>query len=237
MAEIWLADFAAAPPRGWRAVWRRWRPRRLHIGETAAGESVRLLELPWAEAEFALLAAKKRRRWLLRHIKSLRRPREELRLGLPLALAELLAAAYPAELAAARRLAVGEFVRRLAGERGGPAGLAVGVLALDEAWQEEFAAALLAAGARPALQGALAADIAAKWWAKGVALPVLSARRLLQSSDIVLLPRAGLLPGEARPPRLAAFSEPLVYVPGRFGGKYAFNMFPAGLAAALLAKG
>lgn len=235
MAKIWLADFTAAVPTGWRGIWRRLCPRRLRVGETAAGDDVWLLEIPWAAAEFGKLPGQKQKRWLQKRLVRLAAG-ETLRLGLPLNLAEMLADVYPQELAAARSLAAKEFVRRLAKERGGLAGLAVGLPGLSEAWQGALVDELLAAGARPALQGVQAGAIAAAWWQRGVALPVISARRLLQTSDIVILLKPGLLPGAKANPRLAAFREPQVYVPGKFGGKYAFNMFPAGLAAILLDK-
>ena len=239
MTRIWLADFAAAPPAGWRGLWRRIFPRRRQLGETAAGDDVWLLEIPWAAESFASLPLQRQRHWLVKYLTKLATSGvagEKLRLGLPLALAETLADVYPRELAAAQNLADKEFVRRLAKERGGLNGLAVGLPGLSEAWQSALVDELLAAGARPALQGAQAGAIAAAWWQKGVALPVISARRLLQTSDIVILLKRGLLSVTSSNPRLAVFREPMVYVPGKFSSKYAFNMFPAGLAAILLDK-
>lgn len=223
MRLVWLADYARAP-RWWHRFW----PRRRLVGRTAAGADVWLLELPFAPGDERV------RRWAGRALRRIeRRERGEFRLGMRLALAEVLAAEYPEVLAAGRKLACREFAARLV--PGLPDAAEVGVLGLAAPWQGDLVRQLMAAGVRVAVAGPCAAALAEECWRAGVALPVTSARKLLEVCDVVvLLPgREGELAAGRVGQRVIAWREPMVWVPGRFCGEFGFNMFPCGMAAAL----
>lgn len=226
MVKVWLADYAEVK---W---WRRFWPERCVVGQTAAGDEVWLLKVPFAPEDEQVV------RWLARCVgRLLQREKKHgvvARLGLPLVLAELLAAEQPEVLAAGRRLACREFAARLVSKL--PDEMEVGVWGVCEAWQGELVRQLLAAGVRVAVAGPLAARLAAECWRGGVALPVISGRKLLEVCDVVVaMPGAEnrQLPNERVGQRVVAFGEGMVWVPGRFGGEFAFNMFPCGMAAAL----
>ena len=235
MANIWLADHCNGREAGrLAAFWRRLFPRRWQVGALPGGEAVWLLEVPFAADEWNERAA----RWLARRLRRLakreRRGGGEFCLGLPLGLAERMAAEYPEVLAAGRLLSCRVLVEKLAARYGSLRGREVGLLGIGEAWQGFVAAELMRGGARVAASGTYAEQLAAEYWRQGVALPVLSARKLLQSCDTVILFRDLLPPGAEKlhNERLVPFVEPLVYVPGKFSGRFAFGMFPAGMAAA-----
>lgn len=233
MAKIWLADYAAEP--GFWCFLRRRFPLCRQIGELSDGTEVWLLEVPWGRDN----APPKIRKWLLRRLRRLqqaeRRAGGDFRLGLPLNLAEKLAADYPEVLAAARLLSAQVLVQKAAVRQGGFAGREVGLLGVSEEWQAALVEELLQAGARVAVCGVYADRLAAAYWRRGVALPVLSARKLLQSCQTVILLRgAAALPAAGlREGRLIAFCEQQVFVEGKFSGRFAFGMFAAGMAAAL----
>lgn len=216
MGKVWLAR--CVPGGRLRRIW----PRRYRLGRLAGGDGdeVWLLEVPLAPGDERLV------RWLTRRLRKIERREGGLRLGMPLDLAELMAGVYPDVLAAARRLACREWVRQLAVQHDLCAGL-VGLLGLDEAWQDELAAELLARGAELALCGGRAGGLAEKYWRQGLALPVLSARKLVEVCDTVLVLREGVAVRESA--RVVVWREPRVFVPGEFRDG---NLFCAGEAQA-----
>lgn len=230
MGKIWLAEW------GEQSLWRRMWAKKRRIGETAVGDEVWLLEVPFAREN------KRTGRWLaarLKRIERIERRRqkrgEKWRLGLPCDLAEVVGDRYPQVLAAGRSLMCREFVRRLAKKHGGLVGREVGVLGLDENWQGELVRELLRCGAQVAVQGAYAERLAAELWRGGVALPVVSARKIAEVCEImVVLPGRGMVQAAEFAGQREVFAEPPVFVAGRFVGEYAFNMFPAGMAAAMV---
>lgn len=236
LAKVWLVDFAAESCVWYKQWWRRRFPRRMKVGENERQEAVWLLELPWTRQEWAVLPEAKGRKWLLKNLRRLGKAEgrlgEDWRLGLPLLLAETVGAEYPQVLAAARRVACREWLRQTEQKLGLIPGRQVGILGLDAAWQEDLVTDLLGRGCRVALYGEWAKRAAEKWWRQGVALPELSARRMLSDCEAVLLLRTEIWQGGEDKGRLAVWREPLVWVPGRFGGRYSFGMMAAGNAAA-----
>lgn len=228
LGKVWLVDYGGE--RGWRRLWRRFLPRRRQVGTLPDGTAVWLLEAPWSQRDWGERAT----RWLTRRLQRLERAERqaggEFRLGLPLALAGELAAVYPEVLAAGRLLAARALVQKLPSLKGRE----VGLLGLNEAWQGFLAGELLNAGARVALAGGFAERLAAEYWRQGVALPVLSARKLLQSCETVILLKDSGAAEKLRNERLVPFREQQVFVSGRFSGRFQFGMFPAGMAAAML---
>lgn len=226
MDKILLVDWADS--KDGRGIWRRLLPRKHCVGVTAGGAEVWLLEVPFTEADERGVL------WLKRRLRRLEKSAdgEPLHLGLPLGLAEKMESAYPNVLAAGRALACREVARRLERQSGGLLGAEVGVLGLDEEWQAALVRELIARGARVAVSGGYARHLAAGYWREGVALPVLSERKLVESCDCVIVMRGY---GRMRlGGKLVFFAEPQVFVEGRFVGKYAFGMFPAGMAAAVM---
>lgn len=242
VARIWLADWAAGEKQN--GFWRRFWPRRILLGNLPQGDEVWLLEIPHGLEERAVEG------WLKKQLRRIERQEQkrlkkhksgsgEFRLGLPLALAERLERAYPDVLIRGRRLACLELIRKAKLERGGLFGAEVGLLNVSEVWQRKLADELLAAGAKIALSGSYAKRMAAEYWEEGQAVPVLSQRRLLQNCDLVLvLPGATLAKGVPenllKSGRIIRFAEPQVFVEGHFCGRFAFGMFAAGMAAAML---
>lgn len=235
LAKVWLMDFAAESCVWYKRWWRRLFPRRIKVGKNERREAVWQLELPWTRQEWPAVPEAKGRKWLLKNLRRLGKAEgrlgEDWRLGLPLMLAETVGTEYPQVLAAARRTACREWLRQTE-EKLGPAGRQVGILGLDTPWQEDLVADLLGRGCRVALHGDWAKQAAEKWWRQGVALPELSARRMLSDCEVVLLLRPEIWHGGESNGRLAVWREPLVWVPGRFTGRYSFGMMAAGLAAA-----
>lgn len=226
LACVWLADFAVSGRQRW---WHRLWPKRYKLGVLADGREVWLLEIPWEAGDKAAAG------WLKRRLGRLQKQNgEAFKLGMPIEMAALVADKYPAVLRDGRRLCCCELVRRLIKQRGSVQGCEVGLLGLNEEWQADMVAELLAAGVRVAVNGAYADRLAAAYWRQGVALPVVSGRKLLKSCDIVYLLQGG---ADVVPPglrgRVVPFAEPKVYVAGHFGGQYRYGMFAAGLAAAL----
>jgi hypothetical protein len=122
-------------------------------------------------------------------------------------------------------------------QSGGVKGREIALLgvAYGEGWQRYFVEELLVLGAQPVLSGSGAAALAEWFWRRrGIAVPVLGARKAIRSCDALIL-LASCQAGAAEFNRkVFVFREPLVHVRGRFAGRFAFGMFPAGLAAALL---
>lgn len=215
--------------------WRRFWPRRRCVGHLPCGDEVWRLEVPYAAGDERVgrWLAKWLRRLEWRGGKCLGVECNGVRFGLPLALAEQVGREYPQVLAAARRAVCEEFVRRVAGRPGGVQGQDVGVQGLNAAWQAEVADGLFGAGARVAVQGGYAGRLAAQYWRSGVALPVVSVRKMWEVCDVVVvMPGAGGVPPKCAA-RAVYFGEVPVFVAGEFQGEYAFNMFPAGVAVAL----
>lgn len=197
------------------------------VGEISDSE-VRLLEIPYAQGDKRAFA------WLRKRLRRLER-REiangGLRLGLPLDLAVRLSDDFPDVLAAGRRLACCETVRRLERQLGGLIGAEVGISGLDERWQCELVDKLCECGARVTVNGGFAERLAAEYWQRGVALPILSVRKMLEVCDRVIVMRDIGLGRQCA--KVVVFAEPSVFVEGHFAGRFCFGMFPAGMAAAI----
>ncbi len=246
---IWLVGLQPAgskPLPWWKRIWQKIRPQTLPVGTLPDGRPVRLLQLPLSRAAFQALPLHRQREELRRALRWLQKPARQMqRLGLPLHLQLLLNRAErppAAQLPDCRPLAAREFVRQTAASLpGGLAGRQVAVLGVRRPWHRHICSALLQAEAQPILYGPRALSLAEYYYQRlGIAIPVFGARKAIRSSDVILL-----LPEEAAPKQeqcgavfsskpVFCFAEPMVQVPGNFGGRFSFGAFPAGQAAALL---
>jgi hypothetical protein len=245
--KVWLVGYARRLPKVWQRVQRQiflqFFPKRRFVGELENGESVGFLELPWTESEFRRQDKAWQRKKLRLALRILLKA-EACRIGLPLALYEELEGELPPQVVDGRESAARAFVRQVDKKmsgRGGVNGRQVALLGVEQGAEgQEFLQKivieeLLSRGAQPVLSGSGAAAQAEWYWRnRGIALPVLGARKAIRSSSVLILLTSGQAEISKLNGKLFVFREPMVHVPGRFSGEFAFGMFPAGSAAALL---
>lgn len=216
----------------WRKLWRRY-----HLDLQDVGMDAVCVELPWTEGELYAMDVAARKRCVTDIMRRLRVRGYEI-FGWPLDMILSWPGELPEGVIDARELAVRAFVAMVGKNIGGWQNRQVALLGVEERWHRWFVDELLGVGARPVLYGPGAVGLAEKYWRElGVALPVFGVKKIVSSSEVLLVLDPAFADVAEGMGRLHIFREVMVRVKGDFVGRYAFGWFGVGWAAALSAGG
>jgi hypothetical protein len=188
-----------------------------------------------SEAAFAGLTLEKQQETARRILKQAEK-RGAVWVGVPLVWRSIFAPRTALRIADCRQLMLEQAIKEMSVRLDGLLGRQIAVLKVEDRLARTAVDLLLAAGAKPVLQGKKAASLADFYYQnQGVALPVASGGRLLArcAARLVLKPNTGAKLSD----QAFDLSERLIGLAGDFLPPFADGLFPGGLAAALIEAG